>query len=240
MKRLHDKNQLIFSLLCIGFYIILFSSADNFSQVIGTDKIITAPIAVIFSAVLFLWLRKHCLLKNYGICSINGSCKTYLYFFPFIILAACNLWTGITMNFSVKETVLHMVSMLCVGFIEEIIFRGFLFKSLCKDNKKTAIIISSVTFGFGHIVNLMNGAELLPTILQIIYATAVGFAFTVIFYKSGSIIPCIITHSVVNATSVFSAEGSTAMDIISAIVITLTASLYGIYILHKTKKSEDM
>ena len=88
-----------------------------------------------------------------------------------------NLWKGVTIKLSVLETALYVLSMLCVGFIEEIIFRGFLFKALCKDNLKLAIVISSVTFGMGHIVNLLNGSDLIPTLLQIAYATAIGFLF---------------------------------------------------------------
>lgn len=61
------------------------------------------------------------------------------------------------------ETALYVLSMLCVGFIEELIFRGFLFKAMAKDGIKSAIIVSSITFGLGHIINLVNGAELLPT-----------------------------------------------------------------------------
>ena len=48
--------------------------------------------------------------------------------------------------------------MLCVGFAEEVIFRGFLFRAMEKDNVKTAIIGSSVTFGLGHVLNLVNGS----------------------------------------------------------------------------------
>ena len=32
-------------------------------------------------------------------------------------------------------------------------------------------------FGFGHIVNLLNGADFLPTLLQIIYAVSGGYLF---------------------------------------------------------------
>ena len=64
--------------------------------------------------------------------------------------------------------------MINIGFLEEIIFRGFLFKMLEKDNVKTAIIVSSITFGMGHIVNLLNGADLVPTLLQVCYALAIG------------------------------------------------------------------
>ena len=66
--------------------------------------------------------------------------------------------------------VCHIILMLCVGFIEEVIFRGFLFKAIAKDNVKTAIIISSVTFGVGHLVNLVNGSgmELVANLFQIV------------------------------------------------------------------------
>ena len=65
--------------------------------------------------------------------------------------------------------------MINVGFIEEIIFRGFLFKMMEKDNIKTAIIVSSLTFGIGHIVNLLNGADFISTVIQIFYAISICF-----------------------------------------------------------------
>ena len=235
MKKLYLKSELAFSLLWIGLYVVLFSVADNFSHILKIEKVITAPLSVALSALLLLWLKKSDLLNKYGLCRISGKYKTYLYFLPFVILASCNFWNGLTVSLSPLESLLCVVSMLCVGFIEEIIFRGFLFKAICKDNVKSAIAISSITFGIGHIVNLLNGADVLPTMLQILYATAVGFAFTVLFYKSGSIIPCILTHSVVNATSVFGIEGSMAMQVFSAAVITVIATLYGIFVLLKTK-----
>ena len=48
--------------------------------------------------------------------------------------------------------------MLCVGFLEEVIFRGLLFTAIARNNIKSAVIISSVTFGIGHIINLFNGS----------------------------------------------------------------------------------
>ena len=64
--------------------------------------------------------------------------------------------------------------MINVGFLEEIIFRGFLFKMMKKDNVKSAIIVSSITFGIGYIVNLLNGADFIPSLLQVFYAIAIG------------------------------------------------------------------
>ena len=124
--------------------------------------------------------------------------------------------------------------MFCVGFLEEMIFRGFLFKAMAENGVKSAIIVSSITFGFGHIVNLINGSgtELLPNILQIIYAVAVGFTFVMIYYKTKSLLPCIITHSVFNALSAFSNEGvmTPQRQIISGLLIAIIAGGYALYI----------
>ena len=95
--------------------------------------------------------------------------------------------------------------MLCVGFLEEVIFRGLLFKAIAKDNIKAAVVISSVTFGIGHIINLFNGSgmNLLNNLCQIVFAIAVGFLLVMIFYRGGSLLPCIIVHSAINTLCTF-------------------------------------
>lgn len=98
--------------------------------------------------------------------------------------------------------------MIGVGFIEEVIFRGFLFRALEKDNVKTAIIISSVTFGLGHLVNLINsnGMDFITNLCQVVGAIAIGFLFMTIFYRSGSLMPCILTHAAIDVASCFANE----------------------------------
>jgi membrane protease YdiL (CAAX protease family) len=72
----------------------------------------------------------------------------------------------------------------------------------------------------------------LPNILQIIYAVAVGFTFVMIYYKTKSLLPCIITHSVFNALSAFSNEGvmTPQRQIISGLLIAIIAGGYALYI----------
>ena len=71
-------------------------------------------------------------------------------------------------------------------------------------NLKAAIIVSAVTFGAGHIVNLANTADTIGVFLQVCYA--IGFLYTVIVYKGGSLWTCIISHMFVNGSSVFACE----------------------------------
>jgi membrane protease YdiL (CAAX protease family) len=132
--------------------------------------------------------------------------------------------------------------MLCVGFLEEMIFRGLLFEAMRKDNVKAAVVVSSLTFGAGHIINLINGsgAELLPNLLQVVYATAAGFMFVMIYYKSGSLLACIAAHGVFNALSVFADEANASgeMRILSAVLLTVIAGAYAVY-LAWTMKTND-
>lgn len=238
MYRLYKKNELSFSLVWIIAYVILLSLADSISASLGTLKIITAPVCIIFTLLILGFIKRHNLWKEYGLCSFQGNLKNYLYFIPLILIISVNLWNGITMNSSITETVLFILSMACVGGIEEIIFRGFLFKAICKDNIKLAVFISGITFGMGHIVNLLNGNDLIPTLLQICYATAIGFLFTIIFYKGKSLLPCIITHGAVNSLSIFAVNNSSLMyDLITAAILCIVPVAYGLWILTQTKKS---
>ena len=98
-----------------------------------------------------------------------------------------------------------------------------------KDNVRTAVIVSSLTFGIGHIVNLFNGAELVPTLLQVCYATAIGYLFVVIFRKSKSIIPCIVAHALNNSLSVFNEENFLSLYIIPVFLV-VAPIIYAVYI----------
>lgn len=240
MYRLYKKNRLNFSLIWIISYVVLVVAAESFSDLLGFMKVITAPTLVLFSLLLFFWIRKYSLWEEYGLCSFKGNWKNYLYFIPLLLIITTNVWNGVTIKVSAAETVLHILSMLCVGFIEEIIFRGFLFKSLCEENVKQAILISSITFGIGHIVNLLNGADFVSTLLQICYAGAIGFLFTIIFYKGKSLLPCIISHGILNSLSIFAVQRSQIFNIITALVLCAVSGGYALWILKKTEKSVEI
>ena len=172
-------------------------------------------------------------VSYYGLTKVRNA-KHYLYFLPLVLIVSVNLWNGLNINHTSSEIVFHILTMFNIGFIEEVIFRGFLFKMMAKDNVRTAIIVSSVTFGIGHIVNLLNGADLVPTLLQICYAVSIGYLFVTIFYKSGSIVPCIVAHGLFNALSIFNIETTVSMYV-APVFLVIVPVVYAIYI-NKTVK----
>lgn len=232
MKKLYEKNESTFAIVWIVIYCFVQSLANPLNETIGIEYAANAVFCILQTAVLFVFLKKNGLFERYGLCRSLVPASRFLYYIPLILLATGNLWNGIALNYSPADTVCRIVAMLCVGFLEELIFRGFLFKAIAKESINKAIIISSVTFGIGHIINLVNGSgmTLIENICQIIFAIAVGFLFVLLFYRGGSLLPCILTHSAINSLSTFSNENgvSTQQQIakcVSMIAITVAYTL---------------
>ncbi len=233
MTKLHQKDKLLFALAWIGCYVVLASIADSVSLSIGVAKCITLPLLALLSAVLYFWIRREKLQEEFGLCKLQGNPADFLWFAPLLVLLTVNLWHGVRLNGSPLETALYIASMLLVGFLEELIFRGLLFQAMRPNGIKSAFIVSSLTFGFGHIVNLLNGADLLPTLLQIAYAVAIGFLFTLLFCKGKSLLPCILTHSIFNALSAFSVDPDIPGRILTASALCLIPAAYSLWLIKR-------
>lgn len=224
MKKIFEKHETLFCILLIVAYVVVNSYCiQNF----GTSDYRSTIINTIFSFALIVLMIILKRTSYYGLTKVTNL-KKYLYFIPLFLIASVNLWNGVNINNSAKVIIFHILTMLNVGFIEEIIFRGFLFRLMEKINLKRAIIVSSITFGIGHIVNLLNGADLIPTLVQICYAIAIGYLFVTIFHKSKSLIPCIITHSLINSLSIFNVQNSFFLYVVPVFltVISLTYAIY--------------
>ena len=205
MKKLYEKNEQTFAIVWIVVYCVLQSLANPLNVKIGIEYSASAIFCILQTIIVFTFIRKNNLQKRYGLCKSPVPACRFLYYVPLFILATGNLWNGVAVNYSLPEAVCRIACMLCVGFLEEVIFRGFLFAAIAKDNIKSAIIISSVTFGVGHLINLFNGSgmDLVNNLCQICFAIAVGFLLVTIFYRGGSLFPCIIVHSAINTLSIF-------------------------------------
>lgn len=220
LKKLYDKDRVWFAVGWIIVYVVGLANADAFSESLGIPKLLTVPVGAVLSAVLLGFALKNGLAEHLGLCAFRGNYRKFLWFFPLVVISSVNLWNGVTVTAPPLETVLYIASMCFVGFLEEVIFRGLLFRGMCEGNVKTAIAVSSLTFGVGHIVNLLLGAPVFETVLQLVYATAIGFCYTAVFYAGGSIVPCILSHAFVNSTSVFAVEPTDRGQLVMAAVQT--------------------
>jgi len=239
VKKLFDKDEVWFAVGWIVVYVLCFGNADTISESIGIPKLLTCVVGLVLTALLLGFVFKWDLKKHVGLVPMEGNVREYLYFIPLIIISTVNFWNGVTMNVTPLETALYILSMVCVGILEELIFRGLLFKGMSKENVTAAIIVSSLTFGMGHIVNLLYGAPLLDTLLQLVYASGIGFCYTAIFLVCGSIWPCIVSHIFVNSTSVFAVAPGETFNVITAVFVTLVCVVYGLWLMKKYHRKEN-
>lgn len=242
MKKLYEKNEQAFAIVWIVVYCVLQSFAYPLNEKIGIEYSANAIFCILQTIILFVFIRKNKLQKRYGLCKSPVPARRFLYYVPLFILATGNLWNGVAVNYSLSGAVCRIACMLCVGFLEEVIFRGFLFKAMEKDGIKSAIIVSSVTFGIGHIVNLFNGSgmDLVNNLCQICFAIAIGFLLVTIFYRGGSLFPCIIVHSAINTLSTFSNGAGVTVEkhIIHALVLIFITVAYNFALTKTLPKSQ--
>ena len=232
MKKLYEKSEVNFALVWIGIYVVAMNLAlrlcNGFDDLASkTVPQVLAPLAciVVLAVALTVWVVRNGLSEKYGLCGFKGEMSTFLWFIPMILMSCINLKNGLSLTAPLAVSLLMMANNAIAGYVEEIIFRGFLFRGMAKDNLRSAIIVSAVTFGAGHIVNLMNTANTLGTLLQICYAIAIGFLYTIIVYKGGSLWPCIASHMFVNGSSVFAKEQGPFADLIASVFGQATPDL---------------
>lgn len=224
--KLYQKNELTFAIACIVGYVLICGNLRN----LGDDSPAMTLGLLAVSIVLLLFVRKNDLIEKYGLARWAQNSKQMLYFIPLWIISSGNLWGGFMPRYSGLGLACAIASFALVGFVEELLFRGFLFKAMLKDgNVKTAILISSLTFGIGHIMNLLTGHQIVETLVQIVFAVAIGFIFTVVYYKCGSLLPLIVAHSAIDVLSVFAVDNPVA-DLLLIAATIITAVFYCLYL----------
>lgn len=201
-----------------GYFVGNFGPSDYRSMIASTVISVLLLGAILFS--------KKC--SYYGLKKAKNA-KECLYFSPLILIASLNLWDGV-IECSNREVIFFVLRMINIGFIEEIICRGFLFRALEKFGTKKAMYLSSAFFGVAHIMNLFFGAKLIPTVIKIFFSTSLGYLYVTIFCKSGSLLPCIISHQLHNSLCVFDVKNKTLSTYAIPIIIISISIFYSIYI----------
>lgn len=243
MRKLYEKNELRFAIAWIVVYCVLQSLANPLNNAIGIGYAASAAFCILQTVVLFTFIRKNDLQQRYGLCRPSVPAGRFLYYMPLLILASGNLWNGVAVNYAPAETACRIVCMLCVGFLEEVIFRGLLFTAIAKNNIRSAVVISSVTFGIGHLINLFNGSgmDLVSNLCQIVFAIAVGFLLVTIFDRGGSLLPCIIVHAAINTLGTFAndADFTTEMHLLHLAVLIVITAAYTLILTRTLPKNQQ-
>ena len=155
---------------------------------IGGGALLLAAFALISGWWVDLWHDKYKLDKPvwlglFAVLMIIGIIASF---------ASGNIFSN-----SVTYVLVAAVAMACVGFTEEILFRGIVLRGARGSgySETKVMLIVAVSFGVWHLANVVLGSPLFAVLVQVIQASIVGGAFYMIFRKSGLLIVPMILHA---------------------------------------------
>jgi membrane protease YdiL (CAAX protease family) len=115
------------------------------------------------------------------------------------------------------------------GLFEEMGLRGLLFNSLRRTySEKTVIRLTSILFGLFHFTGLVNRESVVGLILISIMATTFGLSWGYMVAKTGSVVPSMMVHYLVNAFSEVLLQANTTKDELILLHILSRTILYPI------------
>lgn len=187
----------ILTMLVIMTFYFMAGAAVVTRNLTGSEAKITQGIFIwlsVIAAVVFS-LCKYKAISVLGMNKIRkGSLKELLYLIPMIIVALLGLIAGIDFSQGAEFLFASLFLTIGVGFSEEIYFRGIICTIWKAQGNKIAVIVSSVLFGICHLMNVLGGANVGATILQIFFAFFYGIIFAIIFVNTNSLLPCVGLH----------------------------------------------
>ncbi|MDO5400830.1 MAG: type II CAAX endopeptidase family protein [Eubacteriales bacterium] len=255
MNKTEHKFSTSKTLVNILVYFLLFLAGELFSSIpfdllfsfvelpSSALYVIFRMLGALFLTVFLFWLYTtkglHMKMKDFGITlNITKWGVLISILLPVFVAAIFTVIGTVEVNsFSVGETVLIIIASMLIalksGITEEMLFRGYIMKSLeSRWNQCIAIFVPSFLFSLVHIPSMetftVGGIALL-----MISGTLVGIMFSLVAYKGNSIGNSALLHTVWNfvmitdVLHITTAQGTYGTPIFSIMIPSDNALLTG-------------
>lgn len=226
------KKGLRRALIAIFIYIALVNVGDALGEAYGLGSVITALLVLALASVL---VKKHARKELGLIIPSLSNLQKWVYFLPLALMVLVQWVAGLEPGIGAAGVGEAALLMLGVGFVEEVLFRGMLFQAIEKTSTtRRAVIISGVTFGLGHIVNLLRGYSASELAGQIVLAIVIGILLSLLMARTRSVVAGAVFHILFNFSGTVTNQGSESQGLfliglllisLGAIVLLLRPSL---------------
>ena len=198
-------------------------------------------------AIAIILLMLHLNIKLFG------KIHAWLYLLPCLIVALDNFplisYVNGNMHFTrtgAWDFVLFALYCLAIGLFEECVFRGVLFSviaSLFSQDKKgffKTFVVSSAVFGLAHLFNLLSGAGIGATLLQVCYTTLTGGLFAFAMIKTKNVLCAAFVHGLYNFCGLLLSEqglgSGIVFDVGTGVMMGIISVIIGVFVLYSVWK----
>ena len=184
-----------------GMQDILFANADD-----GVRYLCSMTITRFLGGVIFL-----AMLINLGYRVLDPIkapfWRSIAVSLPALLVAVNNfpfsqvMRGGAVIDAPAWKIILLLAECLCIGFFEEMAFRGVVLLRLIERKPQSkiwvfwSIVLSSVIFGLIHLINLYDSSPV-AVLMQIGYSALIGAMCSVVLIKTANLWLCIVLHGV--------------------------------------------
>ena len=139
---------------------------------------------------------------------------------------------------------------LFIGVSEEFLCRGIFYNVIFNKyrNVHAAVLISSAVFGIMHLSNLLGGAPLDETLLQVFYAFAFGVLFAAVYVRCKNIWAVVLLHAffdfcssapeILTPVVALEINSTDTNSLIVIAVVSVAAVCIGLFLIRKSKMAD--
>lgn len=231
-------NQIWHVMGWIAIYVLTVNVGDALSTAAELpENSATAVLLMILSAVLIRHVHRRGREDHYGLRGVRAEdLRMSVHYLPLAGIVLLQLVKGPAPGLDAETVLIVIALMVAVGFLEELIFRGMLYRALrTRRGVTSAILISGITFGVGHVVNLARGYSAGEQALQVTVGVGLGIVLALLFAVTGTIVPGIIFHVLLNIAGNLTGD-SQRLEMYVVAATTLVCAAYAPYLFRQLRQ----
>lgn len=182
--------------LTIGFSLVALAALSEEDK-----EIMTSVVAIAITLLMLLLYQLHLRKEFDGV--LHWSTMGLLFCSPALLFAGQNIVSNVRDGVAMGSIPLALLMAASPGIGEEILFRGIPGSNWLRARGEERDILpgaiaTSLLFGIMHGSNIVAGAAISTTLFQVGYAFCLGLLFEAVLLRTGSLIPSIIMHTLVD------------------------------------------
>ncbi len=157
-----------------------------------------------------------------------------LFLLPLLVLAANGIKPA-----AGERVIGFVLFTFLVGLAEEGLLRGVVLQALLPGGPRRAVLVSSVLFGLAHATNILTGAPVETTAVQVLENSFLGVAIAGAYLYAGTIWPVVVLHTFIDLSDgagrgfALPPPQSPTGPVLVPIVLTGLCALYGWWLLRR-------